>query len=229
MMANENMKISQDGRNLIKKWEGLRLTAYQDSVGVWTIGYGHTKGVYAGMTITENQANAFLDEDIKSHAAGIFNYVTVQLTQGQFDALVSFHFNLGPAILAGSQLLVYLNSRQWQAAANEMKKYVYAGGQILQGLVNRRNDEVALFLKEGGVIEPSKDMLGDTPCFFEVEGDPTLYYFDGKGITGIAHPDEKGILNTIYKANYGKDMPTVRRAVGWFSRLRSVSTRPLVK
>jgi len=225
-MANENMKISQDGRNLIKKWEGLRLTAYQDSVGKWTIGYGHTKGVYPGMTISESQANTFLDEDIKSHASGIFNYVEVQLTQGQFDALVSFHFNLGEAILVGSQLLVYLNSRQWQAAANEMKKYVYADGEFLQGLLNRRNDEVALFLKTGGVVE---DALFDTPCFFEVEGDSTTYYFDGKGITGIAHPDEKGILNTIYKANYGKDMPTVRRAVGWFSRLRSVSTRPTVK
>ncbi|MGC6768362.1 CHAP domain-containing protein [Enterococcus sp. LJL128] len=89
-----------------------------------------------------------------------------------------------------------------------------------------------------GVIRPNyetesapspSESLFDTPCFFEVEGDSTTYYFDGKGITGIAHPDEKGILNTIYKANYGKDMPTVHRAVGWFSRLRSVSTRPLVK
>ncbi|MFS7390396.1 lysozyme [Carnobacterium maltaromaticum] len=98
-MANENMKISQNGRNLIKEFEGMRLTAYQDSVGVWTIGYGRTKGVYAGMQISEQQANACLDEDIKTHAVGIFNFVTVQLNQNQFDALVSFHFNLGPYIL----------------------------------------------------------------------------------------------------------------------------------
>ncbi|MDA9470548.1 lysozyme [Enterococcus sp. 5H] len=159
-MANENMKISQNGRNLIKKWEGLRLSAYQDSVGVWTIGYGHTKGVYAGMTISEMQANAFLDEDIKTHAVGIFKYVTVQLNQNQFDALVSFHFNLGPYILANSQLLIYINSKNWTSAANEMKRYVYAGGQILQGLVNRRNDEVTLFLKAASPAQGSYIAFG---------------------------------------------------------------------
>lgn len=94
-MANEDMKISQAGIDLIKEFEGLRLVAYQDSVGVWTIGYGHTKGVYPGMVITEAQALLFLNEDIASHAYGIFNYITVQLNQNQFDALVSFHFNLG--------------------------------------------------------------------------------------------------------------------------------------
>ncbi|MFK4568445.1 glycoside hydrolase family protein [Enterococcus sp. UD-01] len=156
-MANENMKISQEGRKLIKKWEGLRLTAYQDSVGVWTIGYGHTKGVYAGMTISETQANVFLDEDIKTHAVGIFKYITVQLNQNQFDALVSFHFNLGPNILQNSQLLTYINSKSWANAANEMKRYVYAGGQILQGLVNRRNDEANLFLKASNSVGPCID------------------------------------------------------------------------
>ncbi|WP_010049637.1 lysozyme [Carnobacterium maltaromaticum] len=145
-MANENMKISQNGRNLIKEFEGMRLTAYQDSVGVWTIGYGHTKGVYPGMQISEQQANAFLDEDIKTHAVGIFNFVTVQLNQNQFDALVSFHFNLGPYILQGSTLLTYLNNKNWQLAANEMMAYVHAGGQVLPGLVRRRKAESKLFL-----------------------------------------------------------------------------------
>ncbi|WP_245186887.1 lysozyme [Enterococcus larvae] len=146
-MANENMKISQKGRDLIKEFEGLRLTAYQDSVGVWTIGYGHTKGVYAGMTISEQQANQFLDEDIRTHAYGIYNYVQVQLNQNQFDALASFHFNLGPYILSGSTLLVYINSSNWKDAASEMKKYVKAGGQTLPGLVRRREAEAELFLK----------------------------------------------------------------------------------
>lgn len=146
-MANETMKISQNGRNLIKEFEGLRLAAYTDSVGVWTIGYGHTKGVYSGMTITEAQANAYLDEDIKSHAYGIYNYVTAQLNQNQFDALVSFHFNLGPYILQGSTLLSYLNNKNWTMAATEMKKYKYAGGVILAGLERRRNAEADLFLK----------------------------------------------------------------------------------
>ncbi|MGF2120847.1 glycoside hydrolase family protein [Enterococcus casseliflavus] len=146
-MANENMKISQNGRDLIKEFEGLRLTAYQDSVGVWTIGYGHTQGVYSGMTITETQANNLLDQDLQSHASGIFKYITVQLNQNQFDALVSFHFNLGANILQGSTLLSYINSRNWQAAANEMNKYVNAGGQPLEGLIRRRKAESELFLR----------------------------------------------------------------------------------
>lgn len=146
-MANENLTISQNGINLIKKWEGVRLTAYQDSVGVWTIGYGHTKGVYAGMKITQAQADQFLKEDIKSHVYGSYNYVTTQLNQNQFDALASFQFNLGAYILSGTTLLTYINSRQWQKAADEMKLYNKAGGVTLPGLVNRRNEEAALFMK----------------------------------------------------------------------------------
>lgn len=146
-MANENMKISQNGRNLIKEFEGLRLQAYQDQVGVWTIGYGHTQGVKAGMSITEAQANAYLDEDIKSHAYGVYNYVKVQLNQNQFDALVSFHFNLGAYILQGSTLLTYINNKQWQAAAKEMNLYINAGGKPNDGLIRRRKAETDLFLK----------------------------------------------------------------------------------
>ncbi|WP_348922112.1 lysozyme [Enterococcus rotai] len=146
-MANEGMTISQKGILLIKKFEGLRLTAYQDSAGIWTIGYGHTKDVYAGMSITEAKAEAFLKEDMLTHASGISKYVTVQLNQNQFDALASFHFNLGPNILYNSTLLSYLNSKQWQAAATEMNRYVYSNGQKLQGLVNRRAAETVLFLE----------------------------------------------------------------------------------
>lgn len=146
-MSNENMKISQNGRKLIEEFEGLRLSAYQDSVGVWTIGYGHTKGVYPGMVISLEQANVLLDEDVTSHATGIFKYVQVALNQNQFDALVSFHFNLGANILQGSTLLNNINSKNWQAAANEMMAYVHAGGQVLPGLVRRRKAESELFLK----------------------------------------------------------------------------------
>ncbi|MBL1228213.1 glycoside hydrolase family protein [Enterococcus sp. BWB1-3] len=225
-MANENMKPSSKGRDLIKKWEALRLNAYQDSVGVWTIGYGHTKGVYAGLVITEAQANVFLDEDMQNHAVGIFNYVTVQLTQNQFDALVSFHFNLGVNILSGSQLLVYLNQKQWQSAAAEMKKYVYAGGQILEGLVNRRKDEVDLFLKE----EPETTKGEITmQCFFRVTNESLVYYFDGKGLTPIGNPDEINILNDIYKANNGKAMPSFVLDKPWFVRLSDVAKRAVYK
>lgn len=152
-MANENMKISQNGRNIIKEFEGLRLQAYQDQVGVWTIGYGHTQGVKSGMSITEAQANAYLDADIKSHAYGVYNYVKVQLNQNQFDALVSFHFNLGAYILQGTTLLTYLNNKQWQAAADKMKEYINAGGKPNDGLIRRRKAETDLFLK---AVEPNE-------------------------------------------------------------------------
>lgn len=147
-MANENMRISQNGKNLITEFEGLKLQAYQDQVGVWTIGYGHTQGVKPGMSITEAQAIAYLDGDIESHAAGIFNYVTVQLNQNQFDALVSFHFNLGAYILKGSTLLTYINNKQWQAAAAKMNEYINADGSPSAGLIRRRKAETELFLKE---------------------------------------------------------------------------------
>lgn len=160
-MPNSNMQISSAGVSLVKEFEGLRLTAYQDSVGVWTIGYGHTLNVYQGMVISEAQAVQFLNDDIRSHAMGIFNYITVKLTQNQFDALVSFHFNLGAYILDGSLLLTLINSRQFFAAAEEMKKYNRAGGQVLQGLVRRRQAEVDLFLS-GATSNPDPTNPGET-------------------------------------------------------------------
>ncbi|MCW6665850.1 glycoside hydrolase family protein [Aerococcaceae bacterium NML191219] len=147
-MVNSNMKISTKGISLVREFEGLRLNAYRDPVGIWTIGYGHTKGVYPGMTITEEQANHFLNEDLKTHASGIFRYIKVKLNQNQFDALVSFHFNLGANILQGSTLLTYINNQQWQAAAEEMKLYNRAGGQVLAGLRRRRQAEAELFLSQ---------------------------------------------------------------------------------
>ncbi|WP_143141738.1 lysozyme, partial [Enterococcus caccae] len=161
-MANEGMKISPRGIKLIKGFEGLRLTAYQDSSGIWTIGYGHIKGVKSGMTITEAQADAFLAEDMPTHAAGISKYVSVQLNQNQFDALASFHFNLGPEILRGSALLSCLNNRQWEAATNQMKLYTHDNtGQILQGLVNRRAAEASLFLEQAFPTRACKVKVGN--------------------------------------------------------------------
>lgn len=145
---NENLKISQNGINLIKDSEGIRLAAYQDSVGVWTIGFGHTKGVNPGMIISQSQAEQFLREDITAHLSGIYSYITVELNQNQFDALASFHFNLGANILAGTTLLDYINSRNFQAAANEMLAYCHANNIVVPGLLIRRRAEADLFLKK---------------------------------------------------------------------------------
>ncbi|MFT0213516.1 lysozyme [Pseudomonas sp. F1_0610] len=139
------MKTSKAGIELIKRWEGCKLTAYQDSVGVWTIGYGHTRTAKKGMTITQEQADTLLLEDITEHEKFIARYVNVTLSQGQYDALSSFVFNLGGGALQKSTLLKCLNAQDYQAAAKEFDKWVYAGGQKLNGLVKRRAAERRMF------------------------------------------------------------------------------------
>lgn len=136
--------ISQKGLDLIKHFEGLELRAYQDSVGVWTIGVGHTKGVKKGDVITEAQADAFLKEDVSDAEAAVRKYCLVT-TQGQFDALVSFTFNLGAGSLRTSTLRRKHNEGDYDGAANEFKRWVNAGGVKMTGLVRRRAAEAELY------------------------------------------------------------------------------------
>lgn len=224
----KTMKTSPRGIALIKQFEGLRLAAYQDSVGVWTIGYGHTKNVYPGMVITEAQATAFLTEDVAVHASGIGKYVKVKLNQNQFDALASFHFNLGADILNGSALLSYINAQQWQAAAAEMKKYVYAGNQVLQGLVARRNAEADLFLSNEDSTSDFGEGEIEMKCLYQIDGKNAVFYFDGFEVRPLTHPDEMKVLQDIYKANNGKDMPFFNWTsnVPWYYRLKDILQRP---
>jgi spore coat assembly protein SafA len=139
------MSLSPRGLNLIKGFEGLRLRAYQDSAGVWTIGYGHTAGVRPGDRISQAQAEAFLRHDTGWAQQAVRDKVKVPLTQGQFDALTSFTFNLGAGALHGSTLLRKLNAGNYAGARAEFGKWVHAGGQRLEGLVRRRAAEAALF------------------------------------------------------------------------------------
>lgn len=139
-------EVSENGLALIKEFEGCRLEAYQDSVGVWTIGYGSTIGVKPGMVITQDQADARLKLDAANAVACVNRKVGPALTQNQFNALVSFVFNLGCAALAGSTLLRLINAGELAAAANEFPKWCHAGAQILPGLVARRETEQKLFL-----------------------------------------------------------------------------------
>jgi lysozyme len=139
------MEISSKGLALIESFEGLRLTAYRDSVGVWTIGYGHTANVRPDERITEAEAEAFLRRDAEGAEQAVSQLVAVPLTQGQFDALVDFVFNLGRAALAGSTLLRLLNDGDHAGAAAEFPKWCHAGGAVLPGLVARRAKERALF------------------------------------------------------------------------------------
>ena len=104
------MNIGQKGIDLIKHFEGCELNAYKCPAGVWTIGYGHIKGVSEGMSITQEQAEQMLLDELKEYENYINELVTVNLSQNQFDALVSWVYNLGPANLQSSTLLKVLNS-----------------------------------------------------------------------------------------------------------------------
>jgi lysozyme len=131
--------INQAGLQLIESFEGLRLTSYQDSVGVWTIGYGHTVGVHQGQTITQPQAEAFLQQDLGVAEGGV-NKLGLTLNDNQFAALVSFTFNLG----AGN--LNKLLSQGLPAVPDRILLFDHAGGKQLPGLTRRRQAERALYL-----------------------------------------------------------------------------------
>lgn len=142
-----NLSYSDKGLALTKQFEGLRLSAYQDSVGVWTIGYGHTgPDVHPALTITEEHATELLLKDTASAVASVNRLVTVTLTQNQFDALVDFVFNVGAAKLANSTLLREINAGNFIAAAAQFLLWCHAGGVVLPGLVQRRKAAGALFL-----------------------------------------------------------------------------------
>ena len=142
---DENMETSKNGIELIKEFEGRRLVAYQDSVGVWTIGYGHTKDVWEDRLIIKSTADRLLAEDLAEFEKYVDNLVDVPLTQNQFDALVAWTFNLGPTNLSESTLLKKLNAGDYDSVPSEMKRWNKAGGEVLEGLIRRREAEAALF------------------------------------------------------------------------------------
>lgn len=140
------MNYSEAGLKLTAEFEGLRLEAYQDIVGVWTIGYGHTKGVKRGDKISKEQAMEFLKQDVASSVKDVNQLVKVPLTQGQFDALVDFTFNLGGGALERSTLLKLLNDKNYEGARGEFLKWNKAGGKVVDGLVRRRRAELDMFV-----------------------------------------------------------------------------------
>lgn len=141
------MKISKKGIDLVKSFEGLELKAYKDSVGVTTIGYGSTgPHVSMGTTITKEQAEYLLKKDLERFEKGVSDLVKVPLNQNQFDALVSFSFNLGLGNLKSSTLLKKLNASDYTGASKEFERWNRAGGKVLKGLTRRRIAERDLFL-----------------------------------------------------------------------------------
>ena len=137
------LKTGQAGLNLIKQFEGCRLTAYKCPAGVLTIGYGHTAGVKAGQTITQAQADKMLVEDVERFEKNVNKYYNkYRWNQNEFDALVSFAFNLGSIdqLTAGG-------TRSREVIAQKMLQYNKAAGKVLAGLTRRRQAEKELFLK----------------------------------------------------------------------------------
>lgn len=154
------MRTGKEGIDLIKEFEGLHLTAYSDPIGIPTIGYGHTQGVYMGQTITQQQADDLLRSDLFEAEQAVNNYVlpNVDLTQNQFDALVSLVFNVGSYNIftkqynngygSGSSLYNLLIQGNVIDAAERFEDFIKAGGQVFNGLIRRRKAEKALFKKK---------------------------------------------------------------------------------
>ena len=140
-----NMKIGYEGLTMIKHFEGLELEAYKCPAGVWTIGYGHIKGVQEGDVITEQQADDMLVEELNEYENYINTLVKCSLNQNQFDALVSWVYNLGPANLQASTLLKVLNAGDFAGVPAQIMRWNKAGGKVLEGLTRRRQAEADLF------------------------------------------------------------------------------------
>ena len=139
------MQLSNKGHDLLKYFEGCELEAYQDSVGVWTIGYGHTKGVHEGMVITQEQAEQMLLDELKEYEGYVEDMVEVELTQEQFDALVVWVYNLGPTNFKNSTLLKRINEGNFEDVPYQLKRWNKAGGKVLLGLERRREAEAKMF------------------------------------------------------------------------------------
>lgn len=155
-MTVNNFKISEDGINLIKDFEGCKLVAYQDQADVWTIGYGCTgSDVVSGLTITQDEAEQRLKDKLEEFENFINEHVTVKITQEMFDALSDFTYNLGDDHFEGSTLLKYINSEKFLEAADQFLLWMHVNGKISSGLKRRRKTERELFLTGVKLLQPA--------------------------------------------------------------------------
>jgi len=138
MYQGGNMEYSQSGLHLTEQFEGCRLNAYQDQDGRWTIGYGHANGVTPGMVCTLDQAEAWLSQDIAWAVATVNQHVHVEISQGIFDSLVDFTFNLGSSSFEHSTLLQLVNNDDLTDAINQFERWDKVGGVEVAGLLRRR-------------------------------------------------------------------------------------------
>jgi lysozyme len=187
VLAQGGYSVSSDGLNFIAQHEGIEYNLYNDPAGHCTIGVGHL--VHSGYCdgsdpseqeflggITRDQAFELLRSDVAVAEQAVNTYVTVPLTQAQFDALVSFTYNLGAGNFRNSDLLEKLNAGQYDAVPQELNKWIYGGGKVLPGLVTRRSDEGTLFQSEGlpsGTIATVDALLVGTSQFVPLDTQET--------------------------------------------------------
>ena len=143
----QTFTYSPEGLGLTKRFEGLRLSAYQDSGGIWTVGYGHTgPDVQSDRRVTDFEAEALLRVDLRDAIACVNRAVRVSIQQNHFDALVDFCFNAGRGNFLRSNLLTQLNASNLEGTASQFGTWIHVNGNILPGLVRRRAAETAMFL-----------------------------------------------------------------------------------
>lgn len=180
-------RISDEALALIKRWEGLRLQAYECEAGVWTIGYGHTKTARPGQVISQTKAERLLMEDLAEFERAISEMVRVPLTDGQFGALVSWAFNVGTEAARRSTLIRRLNRLEYDAVPAELMRWNKVDRRVVPGLTNRRAAEAGLWARGSKVAsaslapEPASNSVADV-----VSGTGTGKTAVGVGAAGVA-------------------------------------------
>lgn len=156
------MKTNQAGIDLIKSFEALRLTAYKDGGGVWTIGWGHTETAHKGMTILKAEAEELFRQDLRNVEEAVDRLVETDVNANEYAALVSLVFNIGAKAFAGSALLRKLNIGNTEGAASEFRRWNKDNGKVVAGLVRRRTAEEALFRQAPKTLAGSRTIHGAT-------------------------------------------------------------------
>ncbi len=155
--------VNQDGIDLIKRFEGLRLSPYRCPTGLWTIGWGHTRTVRPGMQLNEAAAEKLLDEDLSLAENAVSRLVTVPLSENQYAALVAFVFNVGAGNFEKSPLLRLLNRGWYEQVPAQLARWNRASGEVLGGLARRRAAEAKLWNTPDGSVfaqGPLSDLSG---------------------------------------------------------------------
>ncbi|MCM1090538.1 MAG: glycoside hydrolase family protein [Butyrivibrio sp.] len=213
------MQISDRGLQLIAKYEGCRLMAYQDPVGIWTIGYGHTKGVYAGQVISQALAEQFLREDVAKAEQAVEKYDEIyHWTQNQYDALVSFAYNVGSI-----DQLTQKGSRTIAQISAKIPEYNKGKGQVLPGLVRRRAEEQVLFNDQSPDMEPEETEVNMKTIRRGSRGKAVKLW----QIIIDANPDgifgaDTERLTRIFQAGHGLESDGVVGHMSWTAGLGSV-------